>query len=297
MQLEALKIYSDVVRLRSFSRGAEANNVLQSAASQTINNLERHLGVSLIDRSRRPFELTPQGKLFYEGCRDLLQGYTDLENAVRQVQNDLNSVVRVAAIYSVGLSDMSRYVQRFSQSHPQARVQVEYLHPDRVYERVLEDAVDFGIVSFPQQRKEVTIVPWRAERMMVVFPTGHRFAKHAAVWPADLAGEKFVAFDKNLVIRRQIDRLLRRSGARVDVVMEFDNIEAIKRAVEVGAGVAILPEPTLAREVALRTLGAARLNGEEFTRPLGIVHRRGKRFYTNTREFLDLLLKNGKGTH
>ena len=293
MQLEALKIYADVVRLRSFSRGAEANGVLQSAASQTINNLERHLGVALIDRSRRPFEMTPQGKLFYEGCRDLLQGYTDLENAVRQVQDDLNSVVRVAAIYSVGLGDMSRYVQRFSESHPQARVQVEYLHPDRVYERVLEDAVDFGIVSFPHQHKEVTLIPWRAERMMVAFPPGHRFAKHAAVWPADLAGEKFVAFDKNLVIRRQIDRLLRRSGARVDVVMEFDNIEAIKRAVEVGAGVAILPEPTLAREVVLRTLGAVRLNGEEFTRPLGIVHRRGKRFYANTREFLELLLKNG----
>lgn len=293
MQLEALKIYSDVVRLRSFSRGAEANGVLQSAASQAVNGLERHLGIALIDRSRRPFELTPQGKLFYEGCRDLLQGYTDLENAVRQVQNDLSSVVRVAAIYSVGLGDMSRYVQRFSESHPQARVQVEYLHPDRVYERVLEDAVDFGIVSFPHQHKEVTLIPWRSERMMVAFPPGHRFAKHAAIWPADLAGEKFVAFDKNLVIRRQIDRLLRRSGARVDVAMEFDNIEAIKRAVEVGAGVAILPEPTLAREIALRTLGAARLNGEEFTRPLGIVHRRGKRFYANTRDFLDLLLKNG----
>jgi DNA-binding transcriptional LysR family regulator len=118
-----------------------------------------------------------------------------------------------------------------------------------------------------------------------------------AVWPADLGGEKFVAFDKNLMIRRQIDRLLRRSGARVEVVMEFDNIEAIKRAVEVGAGVAILPEPTMTREVALGTLGMARLNGEKFVRPLGIVHRRGKRFYSNTRDFLDLLLKNGEGTH
>ncbi len=297
MQLEALKIYTDVVRLRSFSRGAEANGILQSAASQTINNLERHLGVTLIDRSRRPFELTPQGKIFYEGCRDLLQSYSDLENMVRQAQNDLDSIVRVAAIYSVGLGDMSRYVQRFSESHPHARVQVEYLHPDRVYERVLEDAVDFGIVSFPQRRKEITVIPWRMERMMVAFPPGHRFAKHVAVWPADLGGEKFVAFDRNLMIRRQIDRLLRRSGARVEVVMEFDNIEAIKRAVEVGAGVAILPEPTMTREVALGTLGMARLNGEKFVRPLGIVHRRGKRFYSNTRDFLDLLLKNGEGTH
>jgi len=294
MNLEALKLFCDVVRLRSFTRGAEANGVLQSAASQTIGALERRLGVTLIDRSRCPFELTPQGKLFYEGCRDLLQSYTDLENAVRRVENDLNSFVRVAAIYSVGLGDMSRYVQRFSESHPKVRVQVEYLHPDRVYERVREDAVDFGIVSFPHRHKDIAIIPWRAERMVVAFPPGHRFAKYAAVWPTDLGGEKFVAFDRNLAIRKRVDRLLRRSGARVNVVMEFDNIEAIKRAVEVGAGVSLLPEPTLARELALRTLGAARLHGEEFTRPLCIVHRRGKRFYPNTRDFLELLLKNGK---
>ncbi len=293
MQLESLKIYYDVARLRSFSLGAEANGVLQSAASQTVHSLERHLGVTLIDRSRRPFELTPQGKLFYDGCQEMLRQYTDLENAVRQVQKDLDSIVRVAAIYSIGLGDMSRYIQRFSESHPHGRVQVEYLHPDRVYERVLEDAVDFGIVSFPEQRKELTLVPWRSERMMAVCAPGHRFAKHTAIWPADLAGEKFVAFDKGLTIRRQVDRLLRRHGARVEVVMEFDNIEAIKRAVEVGAGVSILPEPTLTRETALGTLAAAQLNGEKFTRPLGIMHRRGKQFYTNTRDFLELLLKNG----
>lgn len=293
MQLEALKIFCDVARFRSFSRGAEANDVIQSAASQAVLGLERRLQVTLIDRSHRPLELTPQGKLFYDGCRQVLQEYGDLENSVRRVQNNANSTVHVAAIYSIGLGDMSRYLQRFSETHPQARVQVEYLHPDRVYERVLEEAVDFGIVSYPQRRKELTVIPWRTEKMVVVCPPGHPFAGHRQVAVRELDGQKLVGFDKGLAVRQQIDRLLRRHGAHPVIEIEFDNIEAIKRAVEVGAGIALLPAPTVARETALGTLLAVPLANEEFARPLGIIHRRGKRFYPNTRQFLELLQANG----
>ncbi len=298
MQVESLKLFCDVVRLRSFSRGAAENGVLQSAASQTVTGLERHLGIRLIDRSHRPFEMTPQGKLFYDGCREILHQYTDLETTVRGVQQDVNSVVHAAAIYSVGLADMSRHVQRFSQSHPQVRVQLEYLHPDRVYERVLEEAVDFGVVSYPQRRKELTVIPWREERMLVVVPPGHRLAKRRSIRINELASEKFVALDRDLVVRREIDRLFKRHGIEVDVTLEFDNIEAIKRAVEVGQGIAILPEPTLARETALGTLVVLEMEGETLLRPLGIIHRRGKKFYPNTQDFLELLLQNGRnGIH
>jgi len=289
MQIEALKIFCDVVRLRSFSQGAEANGVLQSAASQAVGGLERQLGATLLDRSHRPFVLTRQGKLFYDGCREILCQYADLEANVRTEQANGNAIVRVAAIYSVGLGDMSRYIQRFSQSHPAVRVQVEYLHPDRVQERVLEDAVDFGIVSFPKRHKELTIIPWRTEPMVVACAPGHRLSRASRVCLADLAGEKFVAFDRGLTIRQQMDRLLKRHRVRVEVAMEFDNIEAIKRAVEVGAGIAILPEPTLAREAALHTLAAIPLADAEIARPLGIIHRRGKKFGANLQPFLELL--------
>jgi DNA-binding transcriptional LysR family regulator len=255
--------------------------------------LERRLGVTLIDRSHRPLELTPSGKQFYNGCRQVLEQYNELERGVRQVQSDLGSAVRVAAIYSVGLGDMSRYIQRFSELHPQARVQVEYLHPDRVYERVLEEAVDFGIVSYPQHRKELSVIPWRTEPMVVVCPPGHPFAGQRHVTVRALDGQKLVAFDKGLAVRRQIDRLLRRHGAHAVIEIEFDNIEAIKRAVEVGAGIALLPAPTVAREAALGTLLAVPLADEAFARPLGIIHRRGKRFYPNTWQFLELLQSNG----
>src|SRR5215211_622155 len=134
MQFEALKIYCDVVRLRSFSRGAQANDVLQSSASQAVQNIEETLGVSLIDRSCRPWELTDEGKLFYDGCREVLEKFDDVVASVKRVRATGNAVIRVAAIYSVNMRDMSQTVQEFSRRNPGAKVEVDYAHPDRVLE-------------------------------------------------------------------------------------------------------------------------------------------------------------------
>jgi DNA-binding transcriptional LysR family regulator len=296
MQIESLKIYCDVVRFRSFSRGAEVNDVLQSAASQTVHSLEDHLGATLIDRSCRPWKLTREGEVFYQGCRELLTRYREVEAEVRKVRASVDSVVRVAAIYSVNLRDMGRSVQRFHELRPKARVEVEYLHPDRVCERVLNDEVNLGIISFPHGRRGLSVIPWRKELMVVACPPAHRLAKRKRIGASELDGESFVGFDAELVIWRQIDRYLKRRGVDVNVVSRFDNIEAIKRAVEAGAGVAILPQPALENEVQLGTLASVPLAGEEFARPLGIVHRRGRKLYANTSAFIEVLQQNN-GNH
>jgi DNA-binding transcriptional LysR family regulator len=299
MQIETLKLFCDVVRLHSFSRGAAINNVLQSAASQAVQAVEESLGVSLIDRSVRPWKLTPEGRTFYEGCQEVLEKYFALENVVKRRHQDTGSVVRVASIYSVGLGDMNQYVRRFMEEHPRAEVEIEYLHPDKVYERVTNDEVDFGIVSFPQHRKELQVIPWREEPMVVVCDPRHRFARRKSMSPSQLSEERFVAFDSNLGIRREVDRYLKKNGAEVNVVLEFDNIEAIKRAVEVGSGLSILPQPTLQREVKAGTLRAIPLSPRVFVRPLGIIHRRSKKFYPQTRGFIELILgrRNGEIKH
>jgi len=289
MQIESLKIYCDVARRRSFSRGAEANQITQSSASQTIHQLERHLGVTLIERASRPLRLTTEGQRYYDGCQEVLQRYQDIENTVRHLHEQGNTLVRMAAIYSVGLGDISQYIQKFATLEPRARVQVEYLHPDQVYERVIAEAVDFGVVSFPQPRRDLAITSWRREPMVLVCPPGHRLAGEKTVKVASLKGEPLIAFDEALMIRRRTDRFLKRHGVVATVAFEFDNIEAIKRAVEVGSGLAILPRPTLEREVALGTLVAVPLADGDFVRPLGILQRRGRRQYPNTTRFLDLL--------
>jgi len=299
MHLETLKIYCDVARYRSFSRAAAANDITQSAVSQMIAQLERRLNVQLIDRSSRPLQLTPAGRVFYDGCRDLLQRFQELQRSLVSGLQHLQLPVRLAAIYSVGLRDMGQYVERFRRMEPRANVQIEYLHPDQVYQRVLDGTADLGLVSFPKSSRKLLAVPWREEEMVVVCPPQHPWSRRGHIRVRELRGQPYVHFEQGLVIRRQVDRFLRHHGAPVQVVMEFDNIENIKKAVEAGAGVALLPEPTVAREVEAGTLIALPLADAVFVRPLGIIYRRSPRLSLAAQRFLEVLRQpeelNGQG--
>ena len=234
MHLRNVEIFCEVVWLRSFSKAAEVHHVSQSSASQAVHQLEKRLETQLIDRSKRPFELTAAGKIYYEGCRDLLEGFRQIEDQVREAKDLVTGRVRVAAIYSVGLLQMDAYVKQFEERYPETELQLEYLHPEAVYDRVLQDAADIGLVSFPKDGGEIGCIPWLEQEMVLVVPPTHRLAGEEWVPVAEMNGEKFVGFTTELTIRRQIDRWLKQAKVSVHVVHEFDNIENIKRAVEIG---------------------------------------------------------------
>ncbi|OGL06342.1 MAG: hypothetical protein A3H48_00395 [Candidatus Rokubacteria bacterium RIFCSPLOWO2_02_FULL_71_18] len=289
MHLETLRLYCDVVRLRSFSRGAEQNFVSQSAASQAVQQLEAELGVALIDRTKRPFVVTPEGQSFYEACRGLLESWEKAKTEVAAVKARVDGTVRVAAIYSVGLHDVSRHMQRFMSLYPEARVQLECLHPHKVVEAVLEGEADVGIMSYPPSDRALSVVPLRAEPMAVVCHPNHRLARRRLVAPADLNGETFVAFDPGLTIRKAIDRALRQHNVKVNIVMAFDNIETIKQAIIIDAGVSILPRHTVQKEVGVKTLAAVGLGIPDLLRPVGVIHRRQKPLTPTVSRFVQLL--------
>ena len=293
MNIETLKLYCDIVRLHSFSEGATLNQVSQSAASQAVQQLETDLDVLLIDRSKRPFMLTPEGERFYDGCQQLLTDFDRLRTTIASRKTLVTGVVRVAAIYSIGIHIMSDHTQRFMSLYPQSRVRLEYLHPDKVVEAVLDDEADLGILSYPPANRSLTILPWRSETMVFVCHPSHRLARRKLINPADLHEENFVAFDPDLRIRKAIDRYLRQHQARPTVVMEFDNIETIKQAISVGAGISILPRPTILKEVGNRTLTAIPFATSELVRPLGIIHRRGKALTSTIARFLEQLRQAG----
>jgi DNA-binding transcriptional LysR family regulator len=292
MQIESLEVFCDLARYRSFSQAASANDRSQSAVSQMVVQLEKRLGVQLVDRSTRPLQLTPLGKIYYDGCKALVEQYHELEASIRNAQAQLASTVQVAAIYSVGLGDMGQYVDCFQAQHPNVKVQVEYLHPDRVYEKVQDGTADFGLVSFPRRTRDLALLPWREEVMVLACAPGHPLAGRRSIKPAQLTGEKYVGFDRGLTVRREVDRFLREQEVAVEIVMEFDNIENIKKAIAIGAGVALLPEPTLWQEVQAGTLVAVPLAGCRFVRPLGIVHRRHYQPTATARRFMELLLQS-----
>jgi DNA-binding transcriptional LysR family regulator len=239
--------------------------------------------------------LTPEGEVYYEGCRKLVQQYFALEEQVRTLHAEVAGRVSVASIYSIGLSHMNRFVQSFLQLHPKANVRLQYQHPDRVYELVETDQVDLGLVSFPRSTRAIKATTWREEPMVLVCAPQHPLAQREKVTLEELQGVDMVAFESDLEIRAEIDRALEDAGVEVHVSMEFDNTETIKRAVEINSGVSLLPEPTVDRELAAGTLVARPLAGTELKRPIGIIQRRGKELGQTAQRFMRLLLKNLNG--
>jgi DNA-binding transcriptional LysR family regulator len=132
-------------------------------------------------------------------------------------------------------------------------------------------------------------LPWREEEMVLACAPGHPLVAKRRIRASALSGQKYVAFDKDLVIRKQVDRFLKEHGAAVEVVLEFDNIENIKDAIEINAGVALLPFPALKREIETGTLAAVPLSDGRLVRPLGIIHRRNPRPGASALAFIELL--------
>jgi len=290
MNLKSLKIFCDIVVRRSFSRAAEDNGISQSGASQVVSQLEQRLGVQLLERSKRPLVPTREGQVYFDGCRRLLERYDALEDEVRTLHDEVAGRVRVAAIYSIGLHHMSLVVREFTAIHPRSNVRLEYLHPERVLESVESGQADLGLVSYPRGTRTLDAEPWRQEPFVLACAPGHPLAEKERVRLGDLDRRAMVGFDSDLVIRHELDKALAGHGVEPDVVMEFDNIETIKRAVEIDSGVALLPAPTVRSEVEAGRLRAVPLDCEPpLQRPLGIVRGRGKPLPPTAARFLDFL--------
>ena len=207
--------------------------------------------------------LTPEGKRFHEGSRVIVQRYDDLEREVRSLHEAAAARLTIASIYSVGLAHMSGCMREFLAAHPKADVRLEYVHPHRVYEEVDQGQADLGLVSYPEESSSLAALPWRMETMVLVCHPQHPLAKRGGATLEMLEGEAFVAFQAGLKIRDEIDRALALRKVRVRVALEFDNIETIKRAIEIGAGISLLPEPTIAREFESGSLVQIPLEGRE----------------------------------
>jgi LysR family transcriptional regulator, transcriptional activator of the cysJI operon len=287
-----LKLFKDIAQTRSISRGAALNGVSQSAASQHLQELERQLDATLLDRSTRPLIITEAGRLYLDFCKDVLRRHEDFHAALDRFKHQVEGTVRVASIYSAGLSEMSELEQSFSYQYPEAKLQVEYLRPEKVYEAVLADRVDLGLVSYPEGNREVTVIPWRREEMVVVTSVHHPLAGMTSVRPGDLTGVEFVGFDEELPIQQAVKRFFEENGVQVKTMMHFDNLQMIKEAVMHKVGVSIMPVRVLQTELTQGRLAAIPITNTPLFRPLGIIHRKKKRFNRAAQAFLDMLQQN-----
>jgi DNA-binding transcriptional LysR family regulator len=289
MHLETLKVFCDVVETRSFSAAASQNFVTQSAVSQQIRALEERYGRQLLERTRGNVQLTPAGEILYQVSKEIVQRYEDMEAQLQALTRVVAGTVRVATVHSVGLYELSTQIKRYLKAHPQVHLHLAYSRASRIYEDALKGNIDVGVVAYPSRRPQITVIPFREDRLVLVCAPGHPLARHRQVSIRKLAGEPLVGYERDIPTRRETDRLLRRYGVDVRYVMELDNIETIKRVVEIGTGLAILPEPAVRSEVRGKSLAAVQFSDEVFLRPLGIIHRQGKHFSPAAVKFIESL--------
>ena len=202
-------------------------------------------------------------------------------------------MLRVGTIYSVGFYLLDPYVRKFISNHPEVHLHVDYTNWNRIYTDVINEDMDLGVVACGEKRRSIELIPLASEELVAVFPPGHRLSLRRRVKPAELGGEKYVAFSEGVPTRRHIDRLLKKNKIDVEVVMDFDNIELLKRAIMVGSGISILPREAVSRESSYGDLAIATIQGDDnWTRPVAVVRRRGKEPSPAGRMFLGLLRKS-----
>lgn len=289
MQIESLKVFCDLAETGSFTKAAQINGVTQSAVSQQVSALERRFKALLIERSNKKFRLTREGEVLYEFSKQIVGHYESLHHRLQEIKNIISGVIRVATIYSIGLHDLPPYIKRFLKSYPTVNVQVEYRRPDEVYEDVLGNAVDLGLVAYPTKDSRLEIVPLRKDQMVLICHPQHPLARLKNVKLRALAGQKFVGFAPGIPTRKALDRIFREEGIEVQYVMQFDNIETVKRAVEIDAGISVVPRTTVVQEVAAQTLTAVNLEDGNLQRPIAAIIKKNKVLSPAMRQFLAML--------
>jgi DNA-binding transcriptional LysR family regulator len=274
VHVETLKVFCDLVETRSFSRAAERNFISQSAVSQQIRALEERFGHKLIERGRGPAEPTEAGRAFYKRAKLMLEKFNCLEDELMGRTRAVTGSIRIAAINSVGLYELPPYLKRFMADHPETSIHVQYCRSDQVYEKILSGEADLGIVAYPSRHPQIAAIPFGDDQLVFVCSSDHPRAGQKRLHIHQIEGERFIGFEAEIPTRKAIDRILREAGVNVRYVMEFDDIEIIKRMVEIGAGVSILPDLALARELREGTLRAIPFAGRKYFRPIAIIHKR-----------------------
>jgi DNA-binding transcriptional LysR family regulator len=289
MQIENFKIFADLVETKSFSKAAKLNGITQSAVSQQARSMERNFKTLMIDRSQKQFNLTREGQRIYEAAKEILHGYEKLQSELQEMKKVISGTIRISTIYSIGLHELPPYIKKFLHDFPSVNVRIEYRRSNLVYEDILHNSVDFGLVAFPQRTRQIEMIPFRNDRLILIANPNHPLANAGDVDIKTLAAHKFIGFDPDIPTRKAVDQIFRDYKLEITPVMEFDNIETVKRAVEIDHGIAIVPQATVLQEVRQGTLVTVNFKGKEFTRPLAIMHRKGRVLTPAMKKFIDVL--------
>ena len=288
MKMETLSVFCDLVETKSFTRTAKKHGVTQSAVSQQLSAMERVFGGPLVKRGRHKFQLTPAGEICHQRCLEIARLAAEMGKRMQQARDASIGLIELAACYSIGLHQLPSVLDRFRRDFPRVEVRVRYEHIDRVHELVLDNTVNIGLVAYPRRLPGLAIDPFRHERLMLVCHPQHPLAASPAVRARDLKDQKLVAWTeiRSSPIFKGMHQNLRH---HFEPLHEFNEVEMVKRVVEMDGGIAILPEALVQEEVASRRLAAVPFEDGGYTEPLAVIYRRSRALSPAMENFIKAL--------
>ena len=289
MHIENFKIFSDLVESESFSRAAKLNGITQSAVSQQLRAMEKHFSILIVDRSQKQFRLTREGQKLYASAKEMLCLYDKLNSELQEMKKVISGTIHISTVYSIGLHELPPYVKVFLAKFPEVNIRVEYRRANMVYEDILTNSIDLGLIAYPQKHKQLEILPFHDDILVLVVSPEHPLAKRTSVDIDEVAGQKFIGFEPDIPTRKATDQIFKEANIETEPVMEFDNVETVKRAVEINAGIAILPQTTVVREEEQGLLKVLKFKNKSYKRPLALIHRKGRVLTPAIKKLIDLL--------
>ena len=291
MHVENFKIFSDLVDSESFSRAAKQNGITQSAVSQQLRAMEKHFNILIIDRSQKQFRLTHEGNKLYDSAKEIVYLYDKLGSELQEMKKIISGTIHISTVYSIGLHELPPYIKQFMTIYPEVNVRVEYRRANMVYEDILTNSIDLGLIAYPQKHKQLEVLPFHDDELILACNPEHPFALSEEVDIHELNKQKIIGFEPDIPTRKATDKIFKDSDIDVDLVMEFDNVETVKRAVEINAGIAIIPKTTVIREEAQRLLKVVTFKDQTYTRPLALIHRKGRVQTPAMKKLIELLTR------
>lgn len=253
MLLVHIEGFLEVARLGSVSRAAETLYVTQPTLTARLHSLERDMGADLFIRTRHGMRLTDAGRAFLPFAERAVRALRDGRRSIAEVSQGLAGQLLIASAPAVSTYILPAVLERFVSRHPRVEVVVRTGHSEEVQQMVLRDEAQLGL-GRALRHPDVQLIPFHEEELVLVVAPGHRFGLRRAVEMHDVAGQQLIMFDRTSSYYEITQAAFLSSGVSPRSLMELDNIEAAKKMVELGLGVALLPRTAVAREAALGEL-------------------------------------------
>ena len=275
MDLDQLHTFLEIVRLKSFSKAAQTCFRTQPAISAQVRQLEQELGTTLFDRLGTRISLTPAGRIFAEYAEQIL----DLRRRAQDMINELDKMPRgeivIAANEATCIYVLPEVFSRFKEAFPNVQLHVDRSYGARVVDAVVDNQADFGIAQLPIQEKKLQVVKIHSDEIKLLMPPDHPLASRAMATPLDLVGWPLL-LPKSGTTRSRLNTWLEMVEDQIQVSMELDSTEMIKRFVMAGLGLSFLAGSNCKEEIRDGKLKAINLGPETLVRRLGLIYRKDK---------------------